>query len=534
MIVHCAAIALVLCSIISLFGICGAAQAETSDTPSPRIVSYNLSYAEYIYILFAVDTDGVAPGDVELLLWDGEPESVTSKPDFVDTACEVAYDSMGAPVYDCVFRSPGIAAKDSCDYIYAAAHIKGTDIYSGIVRYSAVEYLYERKITPNITPVQNRAYDAMLEYAEAIQLLLDPTNENLPSDYRYVAVSGGKIDGKFNTGLHKPGETVTISLNSRSGSFIGWTNSNGDIVSKDASFELSVGEEHIKLYAQYDDGTPRPYSAELTKLENGVKKYFVGWEDAAGNIVSTLAHTQLSGLYEAKYLSLDDIESSDLSDFSSELDGFALFNKNNKEYSGDADFIIAQIPSIDGFNNNALGYSSYRDTGTKAEESYAIKALPVGLSHSSVRISFDIGLTSAEFGSHSHSNYFSMTGSDELYRISVLSGNEIMIKLNLVAVEDGNKVVGFNLKVEGSDDYILDERIGIEEVCSLAFELASDDDGKTVSGCNLYRGGKYLYSFDLGESGIAYPSDTLKLSFGTTEQTRSTIYIDDVLCLGLD
>lgn len=148
-------------------------KAETVN-PSLSIVSHNISYDDYIYLLVAVGTNDFDKSaySVKLLFWNSEQSEYT-----VSNAEYQSY-SKGSKTINgqsCeIFYSNGIAAKNMADEIYFRAYveIENKIYYSEVSKYSVVQYVNDRINSGNSSEKQINLYNAMLNYGNAAKALL--------------------------------------------------------------------------------------------------------------------------------------------------------------------------------------------------------------------------------------------------------------------------------------------------------------------------------------------------------------------------
>ncbi len=190
---------------------------EQTSQNSPEIVSKNLSYSAYLHIHYAIPVDTVKDGYTPVLrFYKNEPTSDTS-PYAVVTEYEVQTISVisGAAEKYYVFKSPGVAAKNMGDTIYAVpvAVAENDEIIGEASEYSVAEYLYERLYKNDFVSktasdgedfLRKSLYEALLEYGRAAQKVLieDKLGVSVQyvTDYNYFAVAGSSDFGFFEVG----------------------------------------------------------------------------------------------------------------------------------------------------------------------------------------------------------------------------------------------------------------------------------------------------------------------------------------------
>lgn len=155
-------------------------KAETS-APELTIVSHNISYSDYIYLMVAVNVNNIdsSVNSVKLLFWDSEQTEY-----LIDTANYTSLHKGSTTVngkYCLIYYSNGIAAKEMADDIYMRAYVEidGVAYYSEVTKYSVVQYVEDRINSGNYTEQQYNLYKAMLEYGAAAQIVLNYNTDNL-------------------------------------------------------------------------------------------------------------------------------------------------------------------------------------------------------------------------------------------------------------------------------------------------------------------------------------------------------------------
>ena len=199
------ALVLSICALIACaIGI--GVSAETEE-PTLEILSKNMSYGSNFKLAFAVNTDGVAEDQtVEVLLYAEDP---ATNPDTAVYKAELAKNTKYEGTYP-VYFSYGIPAKDLTAYVWAQAHIVGTETYGEVYRYSAVEYFCERLYTEtaDVTEAQAKLYNTCLTYCADAQAVL-ATDSPAFGDVNYVYVENGTLDGVNYSALLADGASFT-------------------------------------------------------------------------------------------------------------------------------------------------------------------------------------------------------------------------------------------------------------------------------------------------------------------------------------
>ena len=123
------------------------AETATQSTPTLTIESNNVSYADSVYILYAVSNDGFDrnQNEIKMLFWEDVQEAYV-----VGTEKYAVTSSGTAKVKgkSClIFYSDGLAAKEMTEDIYARAYVEidGVAYYSETMKFSILEYVYTQK-----------------------------------------------------------------------------------------------------------------------------------------------------------------------------------------------------------------------------------------------------------------------------------------------------------------------------------------------------------------------------------------------------
>ena len=235
-----------------------AAKAEDVAAPILTIETKNLSYADSIYILYAVSHEGFdsAAHEIKMLFWSSTQEEYT-----FGTQSYLSEDSGTVTVKgkEClVFYSDGIAAKQMADDIFARAYVEvdGVAYYSDVMKFSVLEYVYAMREKGGLTTAQGNAFTALLNYGAATQTLLGyKTNRLANATYYKISVENGTLADGTAMGRYLSGDTVALKANpaSEGKMFTHWQDSNGNYVSADYDCEITVteSETYTAVYQHY-------------------------------------------------------------------------------------------------------------------------------------------------------------------------------------------------------------------------------------------------------------------------------------------
>lgn len=540
-----------------------AQNADYSDVKL-EIVSKNLSYNSEVYVMFAVDAKGVSQDNVEMLFWSNKPSAVTDTPKFVDSSYEVATRPDGTVIFDCVFSSYGVAAKDFPDEIYCAAHVKNSDVYSEIARYSVLEYLFERLTSEGINEVQSNMYNAAISYGECAQQLLNHSTALSPLNMTYVAVEGGVLSDGFSSGVYAASDTLTVIAENHD-TFSAWADENGEIVSYDAEYSFVVGEEHVKLFAVssyriiveggyilnentvFNHGDVVEITAPLNKVVDGVTYYFDNWTGSSGAVVSTLAtssHLVVSDeTYTANYKTVDELDSAtqntfdkstdipvlsgSLSSTVASSDGNDEINRINRFDGSDMDGYVLQYVSL---RENA-GAPTYLNSFFDASATSLKRTLSLDI-HIPTR---DIDFTGDDYGdgrlNEAKNDFFTTNGQTLLYNLYVTAGKSKIVQLGIIVNINDNAIVdGYYVAyLDDTGEYkkLSEEKLSLDKKYNLAIEISLDDSTAAPTLCNYYLNGAHITSIIPSVDSYS-AEDRVCLALATTRYTKGVVYVDNI------
>ena len=221
---------------------------EAAATPNVEIVSKNLSYTSNISIMFAVKAENVTE-DVKLNVYAEDPRDKELTPVIVEptytpenSEAKVGY----ANAY--IFFTEGIPAKAIEREIYVQAVVG--EVKSEVERYSIVEYCHEMIAKESTDAEDDAKYMTVIEYGAAIQSFLaddiDPETEkpkfegSLATEYKYVTIENGTLDGYYDSGIYLPGDPVYPQ-----GNYANWEASDGTIVANGG--EYVIGSSNVSF-----------------------------------------------------------------------------------------------------------------------------------------------------------------------------------------------------------------------------------------------------------------------------------------------
>lgn len=217
-----------------------AVTASAEEAPSASIASKNLSYDSTISILFAVKTENtdVAPKLNVYTMADGElsfNKSIDATFTPENSEAKVGY----AGAY--IFFTDGIVAKalDTEIYVEAVVTVDNVEYKSAMERYSVVEYCHEMNAKKSTTD-----YNDIINYGARIQKMLKEDGKfdgAFATDYKYVTIDGGTLDGKFDSGIYLAGDKVYPQADGAKG----WATNDGTNVANEG--EYVIGDANVSF-----------------------------------------------------------------------------------------------------------------------------------------------------------------------------------------------------------------------------------------------------------------------------------------------
>ena len=227
--------------------------------PSLGINYCNLSFNDNIYIKYAVYPENItAPTQsVKLLIWsEPQDEYVLGTEDKVLTS--VGTQSISGKTH-VIFDYEDLAAKQMTDVVYARAYaeVDGEIVYSGVNKYSILQYAYS-KIGKTGTASTNakliNMLNDMLKYGASAQKYFDYKLDSLATDDFYqIKVEGGTLADGATHGLYKSGTALTLTApetNAEGVPFSRWADVAGNEITTD---EITVGTANETYMAVYEE-----------------------------------------------------------------------------------------------------------------------------------------------------------------------------------------------------------------------------------------------------------------------------------------
>lgn len=190
--------------------------AKAEDvTPTLKFKAGNVNFGDDVHTLFAVDAQNVGDAEVKVLLWNSAPATYTVE------AAEIILDDQGTVDINettCLkYTYEGLGAHEMTKNLYARAYavVDGVACYSDPLKYSVLQYAYNKMGKTDATASTNQDYidllQAMLNYGGAVQTYTNQNTDRLANaDYTYVKLTNAKFEDGFTKGLYLPSEEVKI------------------------------------------------------------------------------------------------------------------------------------------------------------------------------------------------------------------------------------------------------------------------------------------------------------------------------------
>lgn len=184
-------------------------------TPTLTFKAGNVNFGDDVHTLFAVDAQNVGEAEVKVLLWNSVQAEYT-----VGTE-DIILDDQGTVDINettCLkYTYEGLGAHEMTKNLYARAYavVDGVACYSDPLKYSVLQYAYNKMGKTDATASTNQDYidllQAMLNYGGAVQTYTNQNTDRLANaDYTYVKLTNAKFEDGFTKGLYLPGEEVKI------------------------------------------------------------------------------------------------------------------------------------------------------------------------------------------------------------------------------------------------------------------------------------------------------------------------------------
>ena len=197
-----------MASVFSAFSIGVSAE---SATPEMSVAYCNISFKDSVYIKYAVKSN---VSNVKILVWTS-PESEYTVGTHDSEITEFYTEEINGVSY-LIFDYTELSAKQMADVVYARAYaqVDGVDYYSGINKYSILQYAYNKlgkTATASSDTELKEMLSNMLTYGASAQKYFDYKDDRLASASWYqVKLTAGMLDDGCTHGLYMSGDTGGI------------------------------------------------------------------------------------------------------------------------------------------------------------------------------------------------------------------------------------------------------------------------------------------------------------------------------------
>ncbi|MBR4873186.1 MAG: leucine-rich repeat domain-containing protein, partial [Clostridia bacterium] len=239
---------MLLVGVVSAFSM--AASAETAE-PQMSIAYCNLSFRDTVCIKYAVASN---VSDVKILVWT-EPQTDYTVGTHNSEITEYYTENIGGAPH-MVFDYTALSAKQMTDVVYARAYaeVDGVDYYSGVNKYSILQYA-QNKLATSTDAKLKALLSNMLAYGATAQEYFGYNVDRLPTATWYqIKVTAGQLDDGNTSGLYLPGDKVTLiapETDAEGKVFSCWVDENENKIATTATYELTVGNANATYTPVY-------------------------------------------------------------------------------------------------------------------------------------------------------------------------------------------------------------------------------------------------------------------------------------------
>lgn len=254
-------------------------ETHAEENPNLHLVATSVSLVDAVNLVYYYHSDSSA--SVRMLVWtEPQAEYTYSTAETILDATTKA-DALGETGCD-KFYYKKLAAKQMTDVVYTCAYtqINGQDYYSGITKYSIMDYIYNKlgykdpsKVTTNDT--FKPLLESMLVYGGNAQMYFTYNTDDLASERHYwVRTVNGTLPDGFASGLYLPGTEVVLEAPAANGDavpFSHWEDSAGNNVGATAQAIVTVGNEnevYTAVYSSDTDTNTKPAASEGLEIES--------------------------------------------------------------------------------------------------------------------------------------------------------------------------------------------------------------------------------------------------------------------------
>ena len=252
---------IIVCVILAFVTICAAFWTYTEKAKGEppvelSIIRKNLAFQDNVYILYAVDSQGIEnKEDIEVLVWN-EPQAEYT---YGEQDITLSYNrtmEIESKEYP-VFILDSLSAKQMTDTVYAVAYYDGH--YSVPTKYSILQYAYNRqKVSENLN--FKALLTNMLNYGASAQTYYDYHTERLANaTYYTIQTENGTLPDGFHCGIYKSGTEISITRTEQGGKvFKEWVDNEDNVLGTNSTLNYTMDKD-ITVTATYVNPTPDEY-----------------------------------------------------------------------------------------------------------------------------------------------------------------------------------------------------------------------------------------------------------------------------------
>ena len=279
-----------------LVGMMAGFTAFAAETETVEIVSKNVYYGDTLNLMYAVNStsDNVV---VNVYTADGT---------LVETIDEYKTETVNGAEAKVFISEIGVPAQDIDTEFYAVAEANG--IKSATVKYSVLEYLYERlTVSEGVEPEQITLYNSLLAFADAADVVVNKDTTTNIAKYAYVRVTNGTVDGEYATAMVLAGtalDKLATTYVPETGKVLAWEIASNEIGKDDstaivkdesvAEYTVEAGKVYNLTAVSMESGAPVikklatfAMGTQTTDNTNGIKSF----EDKSGDYTLTVTST---------------------------------------------------------------------------------------------------------------------------------------------------------------------------------------------------------------------------------------------------
>ena len=383
-------------------------------------------YEDNIRILFAVKAENIGGAEVKLNFYESDPQDSQAAATTLNPVYTPANSAEVGIAGHYVFFTPGFAAKFLSKQIYVQAEVTvdGVTYKSAVERYSVVEYCHEMIAKESTDAAKDAKYMDVIEYSAAIQSFLTDDgkyNGALATDYKYVTIKDGTLDGRYDAGIYLEGEKVYPQATG----VTKWIASDGTKVANNDAYTI---KDYNVAFAK-ETSIIDFENATVENLPSSIK--FVDTYPALSCGTNTYSSSE---------------SRADIGSFAGNTTNSLILN-NSRSYTRKSVLKISETAEAES-NANVVEFSMKFNVDWSTSSTSDIEFINIVFADKDGNVAFNMILyyTSAgnlgmRFRNHdgSQPTYYDNSGKQETYQRTFLTGADAKwVELKLTYVSDGN------------------------------------------------------------------------------------------------